>query len=253
MGNHMKKRATLLLVAVLTVSSLLMIEAMPASAATKPAVPEFTVELVDSSYDVPTTYSINPYTGKNVTHEGYRVESRTIEVRIKNAVPNDSVAGSYYNIRWKGHFEEEWREFFHSYNGFLSRDSGAETVFSREGEYLSSEGLKMDTPGMDATFPPDSQIDFQVEAMIGSIQHRIASFYSYDVFVGETSGWSETQTLTIENQMPTSSPTPTSSQTPTMSELVATILGVVIVAVVIFVGVGLLFYFKKRRSGDIQS
>jgi len=49
-----------------------------------PAVPEFTVELVDSSYDVPTTYSTDPYTGKQVTHEGYHVAKRTIEVRIKN-------------------------------------------------------------------------------------------------------------------------------------------------------------------------
>jgi len=204
------------------------------------SVPEFTVELVDSSYDVPTTYSIDPYTGKNVTHEGYHVESRTIEIRIKNDMPNDYIAGFYYNIRWKGHFEEEWREFYHSSDGFLSRDSGAETVFSREGEYLSTEGLKMDTRGMGATFPPESQIDFQVEAMIGSIQHRIASIYSYDVFVGETSGWSETQTLTIENQTPTPSPTPTTS------ELVDPILGVVIVAVVIVAGVGLLVYFKKR-------
>ena len=34
----------------------------------KPSVPEFTVALVDTSYDVPTTYSTDPYTGKQLTH-----------------------------------------------------------------------------------------------------------------------------------------------------------------------------------------
>ena len=176
-----------------------------------------------------------------MTHEGYYVESRTVEIRIKNDMPNEYVAGFYYNIRWKGHFEEEWHEFYHSSDGFLPRDSGAETVFSREGEYSSTEGLKMDTRGMDAPFPPDSQIDFQVEAMVGSIQHSIASFYSYDVFEGETSGWSETQTLTIE------SPTPTSSPAPTTPELVDTIVGIAIVAVVVGTAFSLLVYFTKRK------
>lgn len=54
------------------------------SSITKPSVPEFTVKLVDSSYDVPTTYSIDPYTGQNVTHAGSHVESRTLDVKIKN-------------------------------------------------------------------------------------------------------------------------------------------------------------------------
>ena len=124
----MSKCATLLFIAILTASSLVMIKATPASAATKPSVPEFTVELVDSSYDVPTTYSIHPYTGEKVTHEGYHVELRTLEIRIKSDMPND-IEGFYYNIRWKGHFEEEWHEFYRASNGFLRRDSEAETLF----------------------------------------------------------------------------------------------------------------------------
>jgi hypothetical protein len=70
------KPATLLLITVLAVSSLIMVSSAFAQSITKPSVPEFTLVLVDSSYDVPTTYSIDPYTGENVTHNGYHVEDK---------------------------------------------------------------------------------------------------------------------------------------------------------------------------------
>jgi hypothetical protein len=72
----MSKLATLLFFTVLTVSSLVMVETAFAQSIPKPSVPEFTLVLVDSSYDVPTTYSIDPYTGDNVTHNGYHVEDK---------------------------------------------------------------------------------------------------------------------------------------------------------------------------------
>ena len=50
----------------------------------KPSVPEFTVKAVSHPYDVPTTYSTDPYTGETITHEGYHVENKSIEVWIKN-------------------------------------------------------------------------------------------------------------------------------------------------------------------------
>ena len=196
-----------------------------ASGIPKPSVPEFTVKLVDSSYDVPTTYSTDPYTGEKITHPGYRVESRTIEIRIKN-VPftpfeiengsNTYTAQFYYNIRWKGHYEEEWHEVYNpNVNGLLGRDSGIETVFSRQGEYSSTEGLKLYYQGLIATFPPGAQVDFQAQAMIGYIHHVVAMPFSADVFEGQVSGWSNTQTLTIgESQTPTPTPTPTPAPTP---------------------------------------
>jgi hypothetical protein len=78
----------------------------PAASASipEPSVPEFTVELLDTSLDVPTTYSTDPYTGDPVTHEGYHVARRTIEVRIKNQPFTDGDGRNkfYYNIRIKG-------------------------------------------------------------------------------------------------------------------------------------------------------
>jgi hypothetical protein len=84
---------------------------------TKPSVPQFTVKLVDSSYDIPTTYLIDPYTGANVTHPSHRVDNKTIELTIKNQpfVPylvqegnSNWTTSFYYNVRVKGHYKDDW-------------------------------------------------------------------------------------------------------------------------------------------------
>ena len=76
----MSKRTSLLFIVILTVSSLILVNLAPASI-TKPSVPEFTVKFEAHPYDVPPTYGIDPYTGKNVmTQAGYHVENKSIEV-----------------------------------------------------------------------------------------------------------------------------------------------------------------------------
>jgi hypothetical protein len=162
------------------------------------------VELVDSSYDVPTTYSIDPYTGKNVTHAGYHVESRTITVTIKNqpfhsyydTTVNWSI-NLMYNIRFKGHYTETWSELYSASDGYASASDSEFTAISFQGTYSPEHG--MDFRG--ATIPSGAQVEFQVEAMIGYVSRKYVGDYgpfSYPwVFTGETSGWSETWTITI--------------------------------------------------------
>ena len=72
-----------------------------------PTIPEFTVKFIDSSYATPATYSIDPYTGQNVTHNGFYVVNKTIEVTIKNQ-QFDKAFSLYYNIRVKEHSAENW-------------------------------------------------------------------------------------------------------------------------------------------------
>ena len=172
----------------------------------KPSVPEFTVEFFDSSYDVPTTYSTDPYTGETVTHEGYHVESRTIEVKIKNEpfvsywIQNSSSGANwsinfYYNIRIKGHFSEDWNELYNP-EGYIHQDSGAEYTVRT---YDSGESVyAIDTGSKRIEFPANAQVDFQVEALIG-YTHRVimGPMYVPWVFTGEKSGWSETLTITL--------------------------------------------------------
>ena len=73
----------------------------------KPDVPTFTAKLVDRSYDVPATSSIDPYTGQIVNNPAHHVENLTIEISIKNQ-PNEQNNNLYYNIRTKGHFSVDW-------------------------------------------------------------------------------------------------------------------------------------------------
>lgn len=235
----------------------------------KPSVPEFTVALVDSSYDVPTTYSIDPYTGENVTHTGYHVERTSIEVKIKNqpftpyeiqdSYGNNWTINFFYNIRIKGHFSENWIELYNPSDGYLTQSDSQYTIISYVwgGDADTIMGTKM------IKLPAGGQVDFQVEAMIGYVSRSGNPPWYPWVFTGETSGWSNTQTITIgESQTPTTSPatTPTApnmgptsapTQEPALApEQLEVIVGAAVVAAVI--AVGLLVYLIKRKQPHVK-
>jgi len=172
----------------------------------KPSVPEFTVEFGNYSYDVPTTYSIDPFTGENVTHQGYHVQSKNIDVKIKNQqfVPyydagRDWNIKFFYNIRIKGHFSEEWIELYRASDGYPIPSDSTYSIFS----YVLEESGDSKLGTILIEFPDGAVVDFQVEAMIGYV-HRVYNpeathmleMYPW-VLTGEKSGWSETQTITI--------------------------------------------------------
>ena len=168
-----------------------------------PSVPEFTVQLLDTSYDVPTTYSTDPYTGDTVTHEGYHVARRTIEVKIKNQPftpftdSNGREIKFYYNIRIKGHYEEWGSEFDVVYNlgEMPTRSNSDYTVISYNSERTYSFYLAPVSRMLEVS--PNGEVDFQVKALVGSAVEGsiLAGFPS--VFTGEESDWSATQTITI--------------------------------------------------------
>jgi hypothetical protein len=256
----MKKHATLFLITVLTVSSLLIVKTVQVSAVLpKPSVPEFTLKYIDNSYDVPPTYGKDPYTGETVMiHAGYHVENKSIEVIIKNQHftsylnEDGSLVGLFYNIRFKGHFENwtnynpDWTTYTYYPTGYVYRSDSDYTVvaYGLTGN-TSSESYSRRLIATSA----GGQVDFRVEAIIGystrvndpmvpgiPVGDPTDPVPRHYVFTGETSGWSDTQTVTI-NKTQTSMPS---------SELVDVILGVVIVAVVLGTVFGLLIYFKKR-------
>jgi len=246
-----------------------------ASGIPKPSVPEFTLKLVDHSYDVPQSYSIDPYTGKSVmTEEGYHVENKSIEVTIKNQPftnykdAKGNTLMLYYDIRWKGHFEDHWRSFNSTNQMYLVASSSLMAdnvlVYPNSPSTVLSYGLGGNN-GSDVyserldEISAGGQVDFQVEALIGyytkvydtpvpgipGSQHP----YHYE-FTGESSGWSETQTITIgESQTPTPSPEamPTPSEETQQTEQIEAIVGVVIVVAVIVFGLSLLIYLIKRK------
>jgi hypothetical protein len=200
----------------------------------KPSVPEFTVNLI--GYD-------------------------RIEVKIKNQpftpywTQENNYNGTinlFYNIRCKWPSAENWTYLCggglegYAVREILMQDYGSEyTVLSYETSH--------------------SPIDFQVEAVIGYEQSVLSPPpfpMTRWVIIGESSGWSDTQTITIsESQTPTSpetTPTPTApnmgptsppSQEPALTqEQLETIIGMAIVAIVLGAAFGLLIYFKKPNA-----
>jgi hypothetical protein len=208
--NRTSKSFVAFIILIIAISSLSLLMIKPANAQTilKPSVPEFTVKYVDRSYYVPPVYGIDQYSGKNVqTGGGFTVTNKTLEITIVSQsftpyVFNDGTPHSVY-LRWdtafKGHFGEDWRISNQSPNW-------------NESSKVISFGLGTDIPAGSG-----DQIDFKVRARIGYDTFirppSISDLYNEGglEFHGETSDWSNTQTITIPGTSTSASPTPIST------------------------------------------
>jgi len=206
------------------------------------SVPEFTVKAVTHPYDVPTTYSTDPYTGETITHEGYHVENKSIEVWIRNQpfTPYTDADGHeinlYYNVRVKGHFEPDWGT-----PQTYSESDSAKRVPPSNSEYTVLTLVNY--------YSSNAKVDYQVEAVTG-YSHLVSDGHSFPIGtkfeIIEESGWSDTQTLTFsESQTPTPSPETTPSPLPSPYEI--PIIGVAFIVIVFAAGLGLLIYIIKRK------
>jgi hypothetical protein len=211
----MSKAKAVILIAVLVLSSLVMVEAVFAQSIPKPSVPEFTLKYVEDSSDV----------------------HNTIEVSVKNQQFTSDVDNMRYplqlcyNIRAKRRSDTIWVNF--------SRLEASDSEYTY---YTSRWGSRI----------ADDKVDFQVQAVIGYFESRHspdAPYYFgwYEVFVlVGSSGWSATQTLDIEEvYAPSPEPTSTPYSEPQIEQDV--ILGLAITVAVLAVGLGLLVYLIKRK------
>jgi hypothetical protein len=279
----MSKRVALLFIVILAVSSLIVVKAAPALASIpKPCVPEFTLKYVDNSYDVPSTYGIDQYTGENVTtEEGYHVDDRMIEFTIKNQPFNSysDTSGNdidlYYNFRFKGHYGDEWSYYPFKPDGYSTLAYGMFTDQIKVGlspKYPASSSaytvVSVNVSILDGLrdAPDGTQAEFQAQAIVGHIDYEPSGLLagSYYKFIGETSDWSDTQTITIGENVPTVTPKASPSQNPTATARSSdtqsgvlfgliweqTALAVLCVLVVVLVVAGLLVYFKKRSRQE---
>jgi hypothetical protein len=278
LGNSMSRSLALLLITVLMLSSLVMVGSVFAQSIPEPSVPEFTLKYVDTSYDVPAAYGVDPYTGMNVmTQAGYHEQNKSIEVTITNQPftnykdANGNNIRLYYDIRWKGHFGDYWHSL--SINRRSHINSTALPLIASSSLMADNVLLYPNSPttvysyglgGNNASNVYNSQlneistgdqVDFQVQAFIGyntKFQTPPSQFdprpSDYYLFTGESSGWSSTQTITItEGKTPTSpapTATPYSEHQSAEQEL---IIGVAITVAVTAVGLGLLLYLIKRK------
>ncbi len=223
-------KPVLALILILAASSLIITQT--ASAVSKPMTPEFTVQYVDNSYDIPPNYTTDPYTGRNTTTNGSgeHIDDCSVTFTIENQpfTPYTDASGNqiqlYYNFRFKGHYGDTWiyypfngTQTTHSYGaysgGFFKPYPASTNTYTIYSIKLST--LLAHTYGSD--IPSGSTLDFQVQTQIGHIDPinsgMIAgNFYN---FTGESSDWSSIQTVTV-GKGSVSVPTPTqSAPTPT--------------------------------------
>jgi hypothetical protein len=193
-----------------------------AQAEFKPSVPQFTVQLVDYSYDVPhfTTTTIDQYTGEKITTTtpGYRVENKTIEITIKNQHFTSYVGTNgityylYYNVQSKGRFGKDWQNWGSTVQ--IKNPYGGGFLLSSE--YLQGSLVSGSVNG----YATGAQVDFRVEAIIGhyvpdSPDHMFPQYwFETDV----SSGWSSVKTITISGESLSSPPSQSVTLPPITSD-----------------------------------
>jgi len=222
--NSASKLLTLILILVLLTSLFtLSTKSDEVHAASKPSVPQFTVKLIDNSYDIPpsTTTIADPYTGKEttITNTGNHITDRSIEVTIENQpfTPYTD-ANNYrhelrYIVQFKGHFEENWRDF-PSPNRRTTPSNSQYTVILASSNSMYGIPLNSLAAG--------SQLDFRVQAVDGYLKSLSAddvgplggTAFIDDVY----SSWSNVKTITIHGESPVTPPTQTNFPSPSISD-----------------------------------
>jgi hypothetical protein len=202
----------------------------------KPSVPEFTVLVTDHSYDVETTTTTTTdLDGRIITSTtpGYHMLNGSITISIKNQ-PFTSYYDSdgypinlYYHIRAKLLNPDYWHPINEDQYFEVTNSAYTQVTYGYQGhDFWDYWG------GMPAYSPyqSDGTVDFQVEAFIGHTvtTHRFSGpvITSEDLivnYVGQTSGWSDSQTATIPSGAYTPTlPNPTVSPTLSAPSLTAT-------------------------------
>ncbi len=259
MGNISKTYA-LLLTLIIVMSCLTMLMVKPANAQTKPTVPEFTVTLLSNPYDVAPITTTDPYTGETViTQAGYRNENRSIIISIRNQQfssfkdSNGNTIVLSYNVSSMGHYSDNWSYYPDAWwKTPLITSNGDYTVISFGYNYDESNSY---TYLMN--IPESGQVDFRVEGLIGYFNETIKRYpvpggeFHVLSFMGESSGWSNIQTISIpDGKVITSestNPAVTSVPSPTVPELswlviVPLLLSMFAVAVI----------FRHRKTSNLK-
>jgi hypothetical protein len=212
--KQQRKLAALTLLALLVGTCIMMAGQISAQSITKPSVPEFTINLVEHSYDVLPRYTIDPYTGNNITARvGYQVQNMSVELVIPNQPftsykdSNDTTINLFYNVSWKGYFETEWNSVSPHY--LASNSSHTVLSFGIDiPEYASYPATKL------GNFPVGSQLDFRIQTLIGYYKQESVHLIDpasplifREVFYGESSEWSNIHSVTINSSFISPSPT----------------------------------------------
>jgi hypothetical protein len=218
--DRITRSLALILILTMTIPSLIMVKPANAQSIPKPAVPEFNLAYVDNSYEVPSTTTIDPYTGKTGIIQGYHVSNQSVVLSIKNQpftsvkLDNGNYTHLYYTISYKGHYAINWS----SYNHDLETDWFL--MQSEDSEYTIVNFQQLPTEG---------EVDYSVQAQIGYYIQYFTPFRIHE-FTGQTSDWSNVQTISIpDGEVSTTispSPSPTVPEFSTLTCLLLVMISV---------------------------
>lgn len=198
------KYLSIFLVIILAVSSLLMVIPVGAQTIPKPSVPEFTLEF-SSQYNA-------------------------VIVVIRNQPYNQSNGTLFYNLKLKEHNSADWTypldHLFYSFHNYP--EQSADSQITNISLTVQSGFLVMGV-----------QNDIEAEAMLGSIGRNGGSPSAPWAFTGQTSDWSNTETISIPDGSVSISSSPNPTPSPTVPEFpIATLLLAVLAVVTLLLVIG---------------
>lgn len=218
---------SLLIVAILAVSSLIMVESAFAQSTPKPSVPEFTVRIVESS----------------------------LEVTIKNQVitayvdTNSSNPSLYYGFRFKDHNETSanWHDepmfYFFGYSSYGTYYKASASDYTIVSFPLENYPLKYTLNS--------GRIDLRVMALIGNEVPSNAQNGTVYIFDGVMGVWSNTQTVAIPDDSSSTSPSPNPTPTSAVPEFPSWTIPLLLTIMV--ASAGLLVYHKKHKGSLVKN
>ena len=212
----MRKTFALATILLMAISGLVIVNPAASQSMLKPSVPQFTLQYIDYITNIEPTTSTNPYNGQNVTTSyGSTSYNETVVFKIKNQPftpykdSNGNYIGLYYNFRYKGHYQNQWTYMPFNPDGMTATPWGGWLFGTHSLPYFPQTSSDNTTfvfaltdfvPYGQPAFPDGGQLDFQLQAQIGNISYASEgspSLGNYYRFTGESSDWSNTQTLNI--------------------------------------------------------
>jgi hypothetical protein len=241
--GKISKSLALLIILIVVISCLTFQVTKPvgAQSISKPSIPEFTVQLVDHSYDIPstTTTTIDPYTNKTTitTIPSQHVKSITIDLTIKNqdfpTIINGNTSNIYYNIRTKAHYGTDW-QYYSSFPQYTTAPTSGQATFAYGKLNLPTQSNSEYTLiSLPSSYQEGDEIDFEVQAILGyqyaywDNYHGLIPIHEETLYF-QTSDWSPVQTFT----MPANAQTPSIPEIPVLA-ILPLLLSILFIAVIV--------------------
>ena len=240
MGTKSKSFA-LTLTLIVAMSCMTSLTVKPANAQTisgipQPSVPEFALSFLNFSYNQGVNYILNESIGVSIHNQPFT--PYYIDVHIVDLS---------YKMRWKTQLTgDNWRNEDSIWVVASNCQRGQNHALLNPNATLTNVRIDFfannctDNSGLNSSIPDlpvGGQIDFQVQALIG--------IFSDAKFYGNSSDWSNTQTITMsETGTSTATPNTSTSPTPTVPEFSSIIILILLVTLTFPT---LLVYLRKYK------